>query len=30
MYVGTIEVLNCLDEVAREFVVDFVKDGPTM
>ncbi len=27
---GTIEVLNCLDKVAMEFVVDFVKDGPTM
>jgi fatty acid desaturase len=30
MYVGTVEVLNCLDEVAMEFVTDFVRDGPTM
>eukprot|EP00529_Nitzschia_sp_RCC80_P022284 CAMPEP_0113457090 /NCGR_PEP_ID=MMETSP0014_2-20120614/9226_1 /TAXON_ID=2857 /ORGANISM="Nitzschia sp." /LENGTH=481 /DNA_ID=CAMNT_0000348569 /DNA_START=149 /DNA_END=1594 /DNA_ORIENTATION=- /assembly_acc=CAM_ASM_000159 len=30
MYDGTIEVLNCLDCVAMEFVVDFVRDGPTM
>merc|ERR1712086_97193 len=27
---GTFEVLNCLDEVAMEFVIDFVEDGPTM
>ena len=27
---GTYEVLNCLDRVAMEFVIDFVKDGPTM
>lgn len=30
MYDGTIEVLQCLDKVALEFVVDFVRDGPTM
>lgn len=27
---GTIEVLQCLDRVAMEFIVDFVQDGPTM
>jgi hypothetical protein len=27
---GTFEVLDCLDEVAMEFVIDFVEDGPTM
>ena len=30
MWDGTIEVLQCLDEVGLEFVTDFVKDGPTM
>jgi len=30
MYDGTIEVLACLDDVAAEFVIDFVRDGPTM
>lgn len=27
---GTYEVLSCLDEVAMEFVMEFVEDGPTM
>jgi fatty acid desaturase/predicted heme/steroid binding protein len=27
---GTFEVLACLDRVAHEFIVDFVRDGPTM
>jgi fatty acid desaturase/predicted heme/steroid binding protein len=27
---GTFEVLKCLDTVAYSFVVDFVRDGPTM
>lgn len=30
MYDGTIEVLQCLDNVAKDFVIDFLKDGPTM
>ena len=30
IYDGTIEVLECLDSVAHQFVFDFVKDGPTM
>ncbi|KAL3941810.1 MAG: hypothetical protein SGBAC_003890 [Bacillariaceae sp.] len=30
MYDGTIEVLECLKTVGHEFVIDFVKDGPTM
>jgi len=30
MYDGTIEVLQCLDNVAQDFVIDFLKDGPTM
>jgi len=27
---GTFEVLNCLDEVAMDFIIEFVDDGPTM
>ena len=27
---GTVEVLQHLDTVAKEFIVDFVRDGPTM
>merc|ERR1711966_64603 len=27
---GTYEVLNCLDKVAKDFIVDFVNDGPAM
>jgi len=30
MFDGTIEVLQCLDNVAKDFVIDFLKDGPTM
>jgi len=30
MYVGTLEVMRCLDNVAAEFVKDFLRDGPTM
>jgi fatty acid desaturase len=30
MYDGTIEVLQCLDNVSNNFVNDFLKDGPTM
>lgn len=30
MYDGTIEVLDCLKNVGSEFVIDFVRDGPTM
>merc|ERR1711935_1168334 len=27
---GTFEVLNCLDEVAMDFIIEFVDDGPAM
>ena len=30
MYDGTIEVLQCLDNVAEDFVKEFVMNGPTM
>jgi len=30
MFDGTVEVLQCLEKVAGDFVVDFLKDGPTM
>ena len=30
MFVGTMEVLDCLDKVAWEFTMDFVREGPTM
>jgi hypothetical protein len=27
---GTYEVLECLENVADDFIIDFVRDGPTM